>query len=143
MPRPFLTTRIEEQCSAICYGIAGVRLCTFEGIARTTGKPETLFFIAPAASCRQNVLDFQFPRRQPLRTEAVSATLCCHRADATLNIGSNALFDSRRQGFSQSATDCFTERLSLPHQTFVIDLQHCAVGKLTNGCKIAGRCTKR
>jgi hypothetical protein len=63
----------------VCYGIVGVRLCTFEGIARTTGKPEILFFIAPV------------PRKQPLRTEAVPATLRCHRADAKSNICWNVL----------------------------------------------------
>ncbi len=91
MPRPFLTTRVEKQGSAICYWIVGVRLGAFEGIARTTGKPEILFFIAAAANCRPNVLDFQFPRKQLLRTEAVSTTLSCRLPDAQPNICSNAL----------------------------------------------------
>jgi hypothetical protein len=53
-----LTTRIEKRDSAIRYRIVGVRLCSFNGIARTTRKPEILFFIAAAVSRGPNVLDF-------------------------------------------------------------------------------------
>ena len=67
MPCPFLTARVEKRNSAICYRIVRVRLGAFEAIARTTGKPEILFFISAAASCGPNVLDFQIP------TEATAA----------------------------------------------------------------------
>jgi hypothetical protein len=77
VPRPPLTTRIEQPHPSPCEWVSCVGLRSFEPIAHPTREPEVLFRLRPAACLRDEVIDFQRPKHVLLDTETVPTALSC------------------------------------------------------------------
>lgn len=59
MPRPALTTGVEQSYTPASHWIASECLSSFEAIAHPAGEPEVLFVIRAATRLRDNVVDLQ------------------------------------------------------------------------------------
>ena len=77
VPRPPLTTRIEQPHPSPCKWISCVGLRSFEPITHPTREPKVLFRLRTTAYLWDEVIDFQRPKHVLLDTEAVPTALSC------------------------------------------------------------------